>query len=99
MGIGVLEFWDLTPAETYAAIEGAIKREELRQRKDLALAWRIAAFTRAKKLPPLKKVLNTAPAKPLRGAERDRRRREFAEMTTNLDLSKLPGGHDAISSR
>lgn len=59
------------------------------------MAWRIAAFSRAKKLPPLKKVLSTSPAKPLRGAEREKRRQEFAEMTAKLDLSKFtkpPGG-------
>lgn len=65
------------------------------QKRELAQAWRIAAFSRAKKLPPLKQVLNTSPAKPLRGAEREKRRKEFAEMTAKLDLSKLtkpPGG-------
>lgn len=88
-GLGVLEFWDLTPAETYAAIEAAIWRETQSQRRELANAWRTAAFSRAKKLPPLNQVLNTGPTKPLKGKERERRRKEFADMKAAVDLTKL----------
>lgn len=82
-------YWDLTPAETYAAIDAYIWREEQGQRKALAQAWRIAAFTRAKKLPSLKQVLTTGPAKPLQGKERVRRRKEFDEMKAAVDVAKL----------
>jgi len=88
-GLGVLEFWDLTPAETYAAIEASIWRITQSQRRELAQAWRIAAFSRAKRLPPLNQVLNTGPAKPLKGAERLKRRKEFADMQAAIDPTKL----------
>ena len=88
-GIGVLEFWDQTPRETFMAIDAAIWREEVRQKQNLTLAWQTAALTRAKRLPSLKQLLNTKPAKPLVGAEMEKRRQEFRDMTKNLDLSKL----------
>jgi len=88
-GIGVLEFWDQTPRETFMAIDAAIWREEVRQKQNLTLAWQTAALTRAKRLPSLKQLLNTKPAKPLTGVELEKRRQEFRDMTKNLDLSKL----------
>lgn len=88
-GISVLEFWDLTPRETYRAIEASIWRDEQTQRQQIAQAWRTAALTRAKKMPTLKQLLTTGPAKPLVGKELQRRRKEFEEMTSGVDLSKL----------
>lgn len=87
-GVTVLEFWDLTPRETFMAIAAAIWRDEQAQRQQIALAWRTAALTRAKKLPTLKQLL-TPPAKPLAGAELERRRQEFEQMGANLDYSKI----------
>lgn len=71
------------------AIEASIWREEIQQKRDLVLAWQTAALTRAKRMPSLKQLLNTKPAKPLHGEELEKRRKEFKEMTANLDLSKL----------
>jgi hypothetical protein len=71
------------------AIDASIWREEVRQKRDLALAWQTAALTRAKRMPSLKQLLNTKPARPLRGEELEKRRKEFHDMTANLDLSKL----------
>ncbi len=88
-GLGVQEFWDLTPVETYAAIDASIWRDTHRQKRELVTAWRTAAFSRAKKLPPLNQVLNAGPAKPLRGQEREKRRKEFADMKSAVDLTKL----------
>lgn len=88
-GIGILEFWDLTPRETFMAIDAAIWRDEVQQRRNLTLAWQTAALTRAKRMPSLKQLLNTKPAKVLHGEELEKRRQEFREMTANLDLSKL----------
>ena len=64
-------------------------RDEIKQKQDVALAWRTAALTRAKRLPSLKQLLNTKPAKALYGAELEKRRQEFKDMTRNLDVSKL----------
>jgi hypothetical protein len=96
-GIKVLEFWDLTPRETFMAIDASLWREEIQQKRDLTLAWQTAALTRAKRLPSLKQLLNTKPARPLHGAELEKRRQEFKEMTAKLDVSKLkrPKRNDA----
>lgn len=70
------------------SIEASIWREELRQQMNMVQAWSIAKMIRAKNLPSLKNLL-AKPAKPLHGKELDNRRREFAKMTANIDLSKL----------
>ena len=96
-GIGVLEWLDLTPRETYMMLDAHLWREEQRRKEDeqrleqeLTLAWLIAALTRAKRLPPLRVLLTAAkPAKPLKGEELEQRRSEFMEMTANLDLEKI----------
>ena len=88
-GIRILDFLDMTPAETFMMIDAIIWRDEVQQKRDLTLAWQTAALTRAKRMPSLKQLLNTKPARPLHGAELEKRRREFKEMTANLDLSKL----------
>lgn len=85
----MLEFWDLTPRETVMVIDASIWREEIRQKREVALAWRTAMLTRARRLPSLKQLLNTKPARPLHGKELEKRRKEFADMTANLDTSKL----------
>ncbi len=79
------------------AIDASIWRAEVQQKRDLALAWQTAALTRAKRMPSLKQLLNTKPAKPLMGREREKRRQEFQEMTAKLDLSKIkmPKRNDA----
>lgn len=88
-GLTVQAYWDLTPVETYLVIDAAIWRVEQAQRRDLVLAWRTAAFSRAKRLPPLRQLLNTGPAKPLRGKELLKRRAEFADMKKALERSGL----------
>lgn len=92
-GIGVQEFWDLTPVETYMAIEASIWREQQRQKQSIAQAWYSAALQRAKRLPPLKQLLQAGPAKRLVGAELRARRDEYAQAQAalnRLDLSRLP---------
>jgi hypothetical protein len=91
VGIGVVEFLDLTPRETYMAIEAAIWRDERRQKQDVALAWRTAALVRAKRMPSLKQLLAIGPARPLAGKEKEKRRREYKEMSAAADdyLQKL----------
>lgn len=88
-GISLLEFWELTPRETYQTIEAYVWRDRQNQKKQIAQAWRIAALTRARKLPNLKTVLASGPARPLVGRERVQRREEFQEMTANVDLKAL----------
>jgi len=71
------------------AIDASIWRDEVAQKRDLTLAWQTAALTRARRLPSLKQLLSIKPARPLHGDELEKRRREFKEMTANLDMSKL----------
>jgi hypothetical protein len=70
-------------------VDASIWREEIRQKQKLTMAWQIAALTRAKRMPSFKQLLNMKPARPLYGDELERRRKEFADMTKNLDMSKL----------
>lgn len=88
-GIGVLEFWALTPRETVLAIEAALWRDEHAQRQQVAASWRTAALMRAKKLPSLRKLLADRPAKPLSGRELERRRREFEQAGAGVDVNAI----------
>lgn len=87
-GIPVLDFWQMTPAETRLAMAAAGWREERQNKQQIALAWRTAALTRSKRLPSLASLL-AGKAKKLHGKELARRRQEFKQMTANLDTSKL----------
>jgi hypothetical protein len=92
-GIGVREFWELTPRETLLAIEAAIWRDERQQEQDIALAWRTAALTRTKKLPTLRSLLaSSKPPKKLSGTELEKRRDEFKKMTQALKNVQIAGG-------
>jgi len=71
------------------AIEASIWRDDRRQELDIVQAWSTAMLIRAKHIPSLKQLLNTKPAKPLHGKELEKRRREFKDMTANIDLNKL----------
>lgn len=87
VGVTATEFWDLTPRETIMTLEAALWRQEQHQKDQIALAWYVAALSRAKRLPNLKQLL-AGPAKPLKGNELKRRRSEYQELTT-IDLSAL----------
>ncbi len=88
--MSVTEFWDLTPAETLAAIDAAVWRAEQAQQRDVTLAWYVAGLQRAKRLPKLKSLLvGLTRAKPLTGEELARRRQEFDELKANVDVAKL----------
>lgn len=79
----------MTPRETYAVIDAYIWRDERQQKQQIALAWRTAALHRAKRMPALRALLSEGPAKPLKGKELEKRRREFIEVTTSIDLESL----------
>jgi len=79
----------MTPRETLMTIEASIWRNERRQELDLVQAWSMAKLMRAKRIPPLKALLNTKPAKPLRGKELEKARQEFKELNKNLNLKKI----------
>lgn len=89
-GISVADFWQLTPRETYMAIEAAIWQDERRQRSAVAASWLVAKLSKAKRIPPLKQLLVEKKGRKLTGAEKRKRQQEFSEMTAHVDLEKLP---------
>ena len=85
------EFWDLTPRETWITIEAAGWRAERDARRDVALAWHVAALARTKILPSLRQLLHPPKARKLEGEELERRRAEHAGMVAALDPALLRG--------
>ena len=88
-GIGVREFWSLTPRETYMVLEAATWRLEREHRRDAWLAWHIAALSRAKRLPPLQRLIAPGKARALQGEELERRRSEHREIMQKIDVGKI----------
>ncbi len=103
-GIGIEEFWRLTPVETVMSIEAAVWRANHEQRARAWLAWHVAALSRARKLPPLRRLLRE-PRRALSEhelAERDREH-EAAARRLERDLAAgavpLPGKHVSRGER
>ena len=78
------EFWEQTPAETAATLEAAVWREGRQRERDLALAWHVAMLERQKRLPTLQRLLHPPESRPLKGAEREKRRKEFEELKERM---------------
>lgn len=79
----------MTPRETYAAIQAATWQIEREQRRDLCLAWQTASLARAKRLPPLRRLLVPGKSRLLKGKELERRRQERDEMLQQIDVGKI----------
>jgi len=88
-GIGVREFWSLTPRETYMVLEAATWRLEREHRRDAWLAWHIAALSRAKRLPALQRLIAPGKARALEGDELERRRAEHREIVQKIDVDRI----------
>ncbi len=54
-------FFDLTPYQTGIYVGESIEKYGDDCRADLYLAWHVAAFSRTKRLPPLKKLIEVKP--------------------------------------
>lgn len=87
-GIPATEFWQMTPRETAVYLSAAAERITAQRKEAVRQAWLTAALGRAKRIPPLKQLL-TPPARPLRGAERARRRNEFRQMANPANLAAI----------
>ena len=88
-GLTVGEFWALTPRETLVAMEAAVWRGKQTQVRELSLAWHIAALTRNKRMPGLRKLL--APLLPASKAKKqpiEKRREEFDELKSRMTWAK-----------
>lgn len=89
-GIGVTEFWELTPRETWQAIEAAIWRDRREQERETRLAWLTATLSRAKKIPSLKRLMTEKKqAQRLIPAQAEKRREEYQQMVKAVDFNKL----------
>ncbi len=64
------EFWELTPRELSATIEGAVWRAKRDRERDVALAWHTVALDRRKRLPTLKQLLHPPETKKLNTSNR-----------------------------
>jgi len=79
----------MIPREVSAAIEAFAWRVEREHRRDAWLAWHTAALSRAKRLPPLQRLLGGGETRVLQGEELELRRRERDEMLERIDVGKL----------
>jgi hypothetical protein len=79
----------MTPQETTVFIEAAIWRDERAQKQALSMAWHTAALGRAKRIPGLKQVLVKAFPPKVSREEAEKRKRDYVEMTQDLDVSDL----------
>ena len=90
-GLGVEEFWSLTPRETGMALEARAWRMEreterttelIRLAQKLAgwLAWHTAALQRSRNMPSLQRLLGGGQTKELTPDEARERKAEFEEM-------------------
>lgn len=79
----------MTPNETLATIEARAWRAEQEGQRDLWLAWHIAALSRAKRLPSLKRLLGSGETRVLAGAELERRQQERREIQESVDIQKI----------
>ena len=61
MNLRISEFWNLTPREASVLLDDHIEKQEMKEKKELAnimvMAWNVANFSNAKKLPDLKKII------------------------------------------
>ena len=91
-GLSVFEFWDSTPREVHAVIEAFTWNVERKNKSDAWVVWHIAALSRAKRLPPLKRLMSSGKpgkSKRLEGKELDQRRLEHQEIMAKIDMTKI----------
>ncbi len=62
-GLTPEQFWTLTPHETYCWIEGRVEADKSGHRENAWLAWHIACFSRQKRLPSLRSIMDKLDAK------------------------------------
>lgn len=83
-------FWEMTPRETFAALDAAAWREERQARHDIRMAWFNANWQRAKRMPSLQSILNKSKApKPMTSADHHQRRQEFKRMASPDKIARI----------
>jgi len=84
LGLKPDEFWNMTPREFAMFAAAQARRVQCEIQRGLALAWNIAALTRAIPLPPLSQILEPSKPGELSDDNLAERRREFAELTATM---------------
>jgi hypothetical protein len=95
MGLRDDDFWELTPYELHRRIVGWNKRQEANRVRILYGAWHSAAFARAKRFPSLLRILKPPKSRKLKGAELERRKRQFEERARRSGVP-IYGQDDAV---
>lgn len=80
------EVWDLTPWQLSVLAESEAERADHDYRRDLSLAYHNAAFQRAKRLPPLKKILEPQPV--AKGTDEKAIRSAFSKIIRKQNARK-----------
>jgi len=93
IGLSVSEFWSLTPRETALVFEAATWRYEREHHQRAWLAWHMAALSRAKRLPSLKRFMGIPASKRLSKDEAKRRAQEHAEMVERMGRKRKRHGN------
>ena len=104
-GLGVEEFWRLTPRETWMVMEARAWRLEreterttelirLAQKMAGWLAWHTAALQRSRNMPSLQRLLGGGQTKELTPDEARERKAEFEEMRELTQRHKATKGRD-----
>ncbi len=91
----VREFWELTPRETFAALDAAAWRIKRDDKQMASLAWHTATLTRARRLPTLAQMLarvESAWRKTRTDAPMEERREEFEELKARMMRVKTKKG-------
>lgn len=94
VGLGVDEFWSLTPRELKLALEAGAWQAEQARKRAVQQAWLTAALERSKRMPRLKSLLGDDKAQPLRGAELERRKAEHEAMVAHMGTTHRVKRHD-----
>lgn len=64
--------------------EAAAWRAEQERKRAVVLAWQVAALSRSRQIPSLRRLLGADKTRALSGEELARREREFAELTARM---------------
>lgn len=94
VGLGVDEFWSLTPRELSLVMEARMWQAEQTRKLAVQQAWLTAVLERSKRVPPLKRLLGDDKARPLRGKELERRRAEHEAIVAHMGKTRKVKRHD-----
>ncbi len=91
LGLSPDQFWNATPRELALHAKARARLAETNLRRQLFLAWHVAALGRVDKLPPLEEFLQS-PRKETPEQELERRAREHEEVLKTMAAKLKPNG-------